>query len=117
MKDIKEYIFERQRKWRTPPSEDSSKKVNKEDFIKYIEKYGNDVSVFDLGKNKLILSFYGSDGPDINDDCLSGDGPKLYFSDPDNIDKYIQKACKGGYASGCEAPEITFKEYVEKFVK
>lgn len=79
-------------------------------FFKYLEDINsNSVYAFQLG-SKYILSFEGSDGPYIKDNCLQVSKNEKY-SDPDSVDKYIKESCDD---LELELPKITFKEYLNK---
>ena len=93
----------------------------KEHFINYLNSYGGDASTMEMG-HSIILSFAGSDGPDITEDGIKLTKQKRLFfiKDADEIDSYIKEGCEDNYNTICDPeykptfPKKTWKTYCKE---
>lgn len=91
-------------------------------FIDYLNNFGGDAKPFSYSMNETILSFAGSDGPNITKRGIEDEEGSISFSDTKEIDKLIKEGCKDNFFTNCENhtpnyPTKTWKEYLEEYTK
>ena len=89
----------------------------KEHFINYLCCYGGEAEV---GQDD-ILSFEGSDGPDITEKGIDTEKGLIKYNQTQKIDSYIKEGCKHHYGKRYDIPtkypSMKWSDYYKKYIK